>query len=79
MQRKMNSVGSFGTVDVESLPFFEVKEGGKQKSPPSSYKRLFTLLVVLATLVGSTILVFHTVPEHVATGIGNFGFLFSIF
>jgi hypothetical protein len=82
MKRKMNSVGSFGTADVESIPFFEVKEGGKQKSHPSSYKRLFTLFVVLATIVGSTALIFHTVPDVFHTvpdvpGIGDFRFLVS--
>jgi hypothetical protein len=76
MQRKMNSVGSIGSDDVESSPFFEVKEGGNHKSYPSSYKRLVILCVVIATIVVSTVLVFHTVPD---APIGDVRFLVSIF
>jgi hypothetical protein len=88
MQRRTVS----GTADVESPLFIEPK----QKSPSSSsYKKLFTVFVLLATIVGSTIFVYQSVhngsrspmqsfvrkqvASFSALAIGDFIFLVCIF
>jgi hypothetical protein len=65
MQRKT----VFGTADVESSQFFEPK----QKSPSSSsYKKIFTAFVLLATILGSTIAVFHSAQNGSRSPINSF-------
>ncbi len=68
----------FGTADVESLQFSEIK----QKPPSSSsYKKLFTVIVLLATILGSTIVIhnFHSVLNGSRSPIGDLIFLVRIF